>query len=278
MCSADISEKHKNSKFCDDCSIISKKESFRRYAEKNKENRKEYAIKYRVENKEKIKSYQEENKESRKEYSKEYSSLYYEKNKERLVPIRKEWREKNKEKERINNKDRYLKKDKERLSKYYKENKEEINKRKKEYRKTDEYKKWKKEYDLRNSYKYRYRDSLKSVIRRLNRDKNDYTNKLLGYSDLDFKIHIENQFTECMSWENRDSFEIDHIIPIVAFIEETPLNIVSSLENLKPINPIENIKKFISIDYNYIKLYEKYIDYLIPEYKEKIIDYLEIIE
>jgi hypothetical protein len=131
---------------------------------------------------------------------------------------------------------------------------------------------------LRNSYKYRYRDSLKSVIRRLNRDKNDYTNKLLGYSDLDFKIHIENQFTECMSWENRDSFEIDHIIPIVAFIEETPLNIVSSLENLKPINPIDNIKKFISIDYDYIKLYEKYIDYLIPEYKEKIIDYLEIIE
>lgn len=214
----------------------------------------------------------------RKEYSKEYSSLYYKENKERLVPIRKEWREKNREKEKINNKDRYIKRDKERLCKYYIENKEDINKRKKEYRKTDEYKKWKKEYDLRNSYKSRYRDSLKSVIRRLNRNKNNYTNKLLGYSDVDFKVHIERQFIECMSWDNRDSFEIDHIIPIVAFKEETPLNIVSSLENLKPINPTENIKKFISIDYNYIKLYEKYIDYLIPKYKEEITEYLETIK
>lgn len=237
--------KSKRFKYCDSCSELSKKESY---------------MKYKKNNKEKVK---------------EVSRKNYEKNKNRLKPIRKKWRENNKEKEKVNNKERYLKKDKERLSNYYMENKEEINNRKKEYRKTDEYKKWKKEYDLKNIYKQRYRDSLKSVIRRLNRDKNDYTNELLGYSDMDFKIHIESQFVGDMSWENRNTFEIDHIIPIVAFIENTPLNIVSSLDNLKPMNPMENIKKFISIDYNYIKLYEKYIDYLIPEYKEEIIKYLE---
>ena len=237
--------KSKRFKYCDSCSDLSKKESY---------------MKYKKNNKEKVKEVGRKN---------------YEKNKNRLKPIRKKWREENKEKEQVNNKERYLKKDKERLSNYYMENKEEINNRKKEYRKTDEYKKWKKEYDLKNIYKQRYRDSLKSVIRRLNRDKNDYTNKLLGYSDMDFKIHIESQFIEDMSWENRNTFEVDHIIPIVAFIENTPLNIVSSLDNLKPMNPTENIKKFISIDYNYIKLYEKYIDYLIPEYKEEIIKYLE---
>lgn len=237
--------KSKRFKYCDSCSDLSKKESY---------------MKYKKNNKEKVKEVGRKN---------------YEKNKNRLKPIRKKWREENKEKEQVNNKERYIKKDKERLSNYYMENKEEINNRKKEYRKTDEYKKWKKEYDLKNIYKQRYRDSLKSVIRRLKRDKNDYTNKLLGYSDMDFKIHIESQFIEDMSWENRNTFEVDHIIPIVAFIENTPLNVVSSLDNLKPMNPTENIKKFISIDYNYIKLYEKYIDYLIPEYKEEIIKYLE---
>jgi len=236
--------KSKRFKYCDSCSEISKKESY---------------IKYR-----------ENNKESRREYSKNH----YEINKDKLKPIRKKWRENNKEKEKLSSKERYIKKDKERLSNYYIENKDEINNKKREYRKTEEYKAWKKEYDLKNAYKSRYRDSLKSVIKRLNRDKNDYTNKLLGYSDLDFKTHIEKQFIEDMNWENRKSFEVDHIIPIVAFIENTPLNIVSSLDNLRPINPEENLKKFISIDYDYIELYEKYIDYLIPEYKDQIIKYL----
>lgn len=236
--------KSKRFKYCDSCSEISKKESYIKYRENNKERRREY------------------------------SKNHYEINKDKLKPIRKKWRENNKEKEKLSSKERYIKKDKERLSNYYIENKDEINNKKREYRKTEEYKAWKKEYDLKNAYKSRYRDSLKSVIKRLNRDKNDYTNKLLGYSDLDFKTHIEKQFIEDMNWENRKSFEVDHIIPIVAFIENTQLNIVSSLDNLRPINPEENLKKFISIDYDYIELYEKYIDYLIPEYKDQIIKYL----
>ena len=56
------------------------------------------------------------------------------------------------------------------------------------------------------------------------------------------------------------------------------MSIVSSLENIKPMNPTENIKKFISIDYNYIHLYEKYIEYLKPEYKSEIILYLESVK
>lgn len=232
-------------KYCESCSKIAKNESYKKYRDNNKEK------------------------------VSEYSKNNYEKNKERLKPIRKNWRNANKEKDTEYNRVRYESVDKERLSNYYNENKDEINKRKSEYRKTDEYKKWKKEYDLKNSYKNRYRDSLKSVIRRLNLNKNDYTNKLLGYSDMDFKLHIENQFVDDMSWENKNTFEIDHIIPISAFLQNTPLNIVSALDNLKPMNPTDNLKKFVSIDYGYIKLYEKYIDFLIPKYKEEIIFYLE---
>jgi hypothetical protein len=77
-----------------------------------------------------------------------------------------------------------------------------------------------------------------------------------------------------MSWEDRKSFEIDHIIPISAFIDDTPLNIVSALDNLKPMHPVDNIIKYTSIDYGYIHLYEKYIDYLNDEYKSQILDFL----
>ena len=234
-------------KYCVSCSELAKKESYRKYSDK----------------------------EDVKSIKSEYSKEYYKDNKNRLNPIRKKWRENNKDKEKDYNKERYESIDRERLSNYYRKNKEEINRKKSEYRKTDEYKKWILEYRLKNAHKERYRDSLKSVIRRLNRNKVDYTNNLLGYSDMEFKLHIENLFIGKMCWEDRKSFEIDHIIPIIAFIDNTPLSIVSSLENLNPTYPEDNIKKYTSIDYNYIELYEKYIDYLNEDYKTKILEYLK---
>jgi hypothetical protein len=244
-CDVDISFLSKRCKYCEGCSKLAIKESYKKYR-----------------NKKDIKS-------KKKEYAKEHYLV----NKDRLKPIRKKWRDDNKEKEKEYNRTRYEDVDKERLSNYYKDNKEEINKKKKEYRKTEEGKKWLNEYKIKNAHKQRYRDSLKSVIRRLNRNKNDYTNNLLGYSDLEFKLYIEMQFIGDMSWENRKSFEIDHIIPIVAFVDNTPLKIVSALDNLRPMYPFENIKKYTSIDYDCVDVYEKYIDYLTDDYKIKILDY-----
>ena len=249
-CNIDITERGSRFKYCIECSEISKKECSLKFRKK------------------------EENKEKLLKYGKKYYNM----NKERLKPIRKKWREDNYDKDRKYNKERYDSFDKERLYNYYEQNKEEINRKRSEYRKTEEYKKWKKEYDLKNSYKSRYRDSLKSVIKRLKLKKNNYTNELLGYSDLDFKLHIESQFVGDMSWENKNSFEIDHIIPISAFIENTPLNIVSALDNLKPMDPIDNLKKFTSIDYDHINIYEKYIDFLKPEYSMDVLNYLNVIK
>lgn len=245
-CKIDITNRGNRFKYCEECSVQSKKESYKKYL--NKDEVKILKHKYRKE--------------------------YYKENKEKLKPIRKKWREDNSEKQEVYNRERYQLFDKERLSNYYKENKEDINQRRAEYRKSDEYKKWKREYNMKNAHKQRYRDSLRSVIKRLNRDKIDYTNNLLGYSDEDFKIHIENQFTEKMSWTDRKSFEIDHIIPIIAFIDNAPLSIVGSLENLKPMDPGSNVKKYTSIDYDYIQLYEKYIEFLKDEYRIKVLEYI----
>jgi hypothetical protein len=197
-----------------------------------------------------------------KDCNDEYGRTYYKENKERLKPIRKIWKANNSQKLKDYQKNRYISTDKERLSSYYIKNKEEISNSKREYRKTDEYKNWIKIYRVKNSWKDRYRSSLKNVLKGFGKEKNDKTNIILGYSSLEFKNHIESQFNDTMSWDDRDSFHIDHIVPISGFREDTPINIVNSLENLRPLSGIENLSKNNSIDYTRLELYNKYIKYL----------------
>lgn len=61
-----------------------------------------------------------------------------------------------------------------------------------------------------------------------NKRKEDETIKLLGYSALQLKEHIESLFLDGMSWDNYGN----HIVMVSSFEEDTPMNIVNSLENL----------------------------------------------
>jgi hypothetical protein len=201
-----------------------------------------------------------------KECNNIYSKDYYKENKERLKPIRKIWKENNLDKVKEYQKNRYISIDKDRLKLYYIENKDEVNNKKKEYRNTEEYKNWIKYYRISNSWKDRYRNSLRCVLNRLDKDKDAKTDVILGYSSLDFKKYIESKFNDSMSWYIRDSFHIDHIVPVSAFRENTPINIVNSLENLRPLSVKENLVKNNSIDYSRIDLYIKYINYLKPDF------------
>jgi len=67
----------------------------------------------------------------------------------------------------------------------------------------------------------------------------------LPYSQDDFKFHIESQFQEGMSWENRSEWHIDHIKPLSLFIKEGiyDLNIINDLDNLKPMWAKDNLEK-----------------------------------
>lgn len=73
--------------------------------------------------------------------------------------------------------------------------------------------------------------------------------KLLGYSFMQLKRHIEKQFTEGMSWDAfmRGEIHIDHIIPIRAFQFSTPGDIQFkacwALKNLRPLWKADNLKK-----------------------------------
>lgn len=213
-----------------------------------------------------------------KECNKNYGDTYYLENKERLKPIRKKWMVKNKNKFKEYLAKRYIELDKERLRKYYEENKNIIKDKRYKYKETETYKKWIKEYRIKNSWKDRYRYTLRSTINRIGKKKEDNTINILGYSSKEFKKHIESLFTEDMCWENRESFHIDHIIPVSAFKEETPINIVNSLDNLRPLSIQENLEKNNSIDFNEIEIYIKYLDYLKIDYLNDIINYLSKLE
>jgi hypothetical protein len=57
----------------------------------------------------------------------------------------------------------------------------------------------------------------------------------LGYSADDLKKHMEKQFISDMSWKNHgELWHIDHNVPLSAFKHDTPIRVVNSLINLKP--------------------------------------------
>lgn len=203
-----------------------------------------------------------------KECNNKYGKTYYIENKERLKPIRKVWKENNFDKLKNYQRIRYTNIDKERLKLYYINNIDIIKENRLNYRNTNEYKNWIRLYRLKNSWKDRYRYSLKNVLKGFGKIKEDKTNIILGYSSIEFKNHIESQFNEIMSWDDRDSFHIDHIVPISAFKENTPISIVNSLDNLRPLSVTENLSKNNSIDYSRLEIYNKYINYLKDDFLE----------
>ncbi|MCX7283910.1 MAG: hypothetical protein NTX28_07675 [Novosphingobium sp.] len=66
----------------------------------------------------------------------------------------------------------------------------------------------------------------------------------LGYTPADLKAHLEKQFTEGMSWGNRDQWEIDHITPISSARTPEDVMALNQLWNLRPLwADLNNAKK-----------------------------------
>lgn len=73
--------------------------------------------------------------------------------------------------------------------------------------------------------------------------KRSATFDLLGYTPADLKTHIEKQFTRGMTWENRASWDVDHIIPISTAACEADVIALNQLSNLRPLWSIDNNRK-----------------------------------
>lgn len=197
--------------------------------------------KYYLDNKEKIlykyKIYKEENKDKFKEVSRKR----YLKNKEEVSEKGKIYRLNNSEKVKeakhlyyLNNKEKILNK-----SKIYRAKTKDIrNKRERDRRKSDAL--------------YRLKSSIRSLIN-LYVKKNGYiktlkTEEILGCTFEQFKLHIENQFTEGMSWENRSEWHLDHIIPFYSAKNEEDIIKLNHYTNFQPLWAIDNLKKGTKIN------------------------------
>lgn len=95
-------------------------------------------------------------------------------------------------------------------------------------------------------------------LKRNNQTKKNKLFSLLGYDINELKHHLENQFKDGMTWDNYGTeWHLDHRIPIDAFnfnCENTKQlhNVIKkcwSLNNLQPLDAIENMRKSNKIFY-----------------------------
>ena len=87
--------------------------------------------------------------------------------------------------------------------------------------------------------------------------------RVLGYTLVDLKYHLELQFTNDMNWENYGSYWwIDKIIPRSAYdyrnITSNELRKCWSLKNMRPLYKIECIKKRNKVIWHLVDEYKLY--------------------
>lgn len=202
---------------------MTRSEYYKEWRKENKEKMATYAKKYYINNKEKIRA---------------NVKIYYQNNRATHRASNKRYYQKNKEiigaKHRAYNKI------------YCKNNKEKIRNYSRVY--ILKYVGERMENDI--SFKLRF-----NLARRINhtlRDnyKSKSTIELLGCSLEDFKIWIESQFQDGMTWENYGQWHLDHAYPCAKFNLEQPYEqkICFNWFNLQPLWAKDNLQKSAKIN------------------------------
>lgn len=177
-----------------------------------------------------------------KEKKKEYNRRYYSQNRERALEYVKIWRSLNPEKRKAAAKRQYIANTQKKLAaikKWYQTHPEAAKILAK--RKNDK---------ARSTPKGKLsRNTTSNISRSLHGTKTRrHWGDLVGYTLLQLKSHLEKLFTPEMSWDNYGTYwEVDHIIPKVAFNFEKPEDIdfkkCWALSNLRPLEKQLNRKK-----------------------------------
>ncbi len=204
---------HKNRKECKSC----KSEYDKKYRQSNLEKCKNSVNSYQNRNKEKIREYNIE-------YQKSYRKSYYEENKDVILE---------RTKENYRNNPQYLQVSKE----YQKNNREKVNQYKRKYRKER----------VENDPLFKLIGTVRSLIgfafRSNGYKKNTKTHQILSCGFEQFKLYIESQFIDGMTWENHGEWHLDHKTPISWAKSEEDVIRLSHYTNFKPMWAIENILK-----------------------------------
>ena len=144
---------------------------------------------------------------------------------------------------------------------------ERVNRRKREKYHSDHF------YSLKN----RIRSLVNKKLRDLDFAKSHTTEKYLGCDIQSLMTYLESNFKDGMSWENRDKWHIDHIVPISRAKNEDDFILLSHYSNLQPIWSEENIRKSNKLGFYNVtgKLVKKYGERgSFQQYRyEKVVDF-----
>jgi len=245
--------------------------------QKHKVKRRIHKEEYKKNNFEKVKQQERESTakwiKNNPEKVKEYRKKRYQKNKEKEKKDRVEWRRKNPEKVKAqgkkwyeNNKVKNIK----RSTEWRKKNPERISEWRKEWYKNNPEKKKEHLKMRREKNKKKYKIDIHFKIRcnisgligqrlkqRLFSKNGKSTLTLLPYTIDNLIQHLEKQFEPWMNWSNhgvgKGKWQIDHIIPDLYFnyksVDDEEFQKCWALDNLQPLDAIENIKKSNRLDY-----------------------------
>ena len=120
---------------------------------------------------------------------------------------------------------------------YYEKNKAKVNEQRRKYQKK------RRHTDPLFKIKHLLRGLTYKAFYRNGYSKNTKTRELLGCDWEVCKKHIENQFTDGMSWENQGEWHIDHIIPLASAKKPSDLKFLCHYTNLQPLWAKDNLSK-----------------------------------
>ena len=182
---------------------------------------------------------------------------YHLRNKKRIAKVKRIYRAKN------------VDKIKRRNAIYRLENKEKITKYHKEYSSSRIVKSREnllRKKRIQTDINFRIRKNVGSMVhgrlkRRILNKKGKATFDILPYTVEDLKNHLEKLFEPWMNWDNWGlgvgTWNIDHIVPDASFnytsVEDVEFQKCWALDNLRPFDAIENIKKGNKLNYERIE-------------------------
>ena len=125
----------------------------------------------------------------------------------------------------------------------------------KEYRENNkEYQKNRMQIDTLFKLRCIIRSLISTSIKNKGYTKRSQTYNILGCTYEEFKIHLENQFTKGMSWENQGEWHLDHIYPVSLAKDEEELYKLNHYTNFQPLWAEDNIRKGNNIIEQQLKL------------------------
>jgi len=229
---------------------------FKAYRAANKEKVAQRAKAYQQANKDKIAQRKKAYREANKEKFAKRDKAYRQANKDKIAERNKAYQQANKEKFAKRNK-AYQQANKEKIAEqrkaYRQANKEKIAEQNKAYTQANKdkrsvYQKKRRATDPAFKIKNGISKSVWKALKKQGKTKGGSTFSALPYTSQDLAEHLEKQFDEKMNWDNYGTYwHLDHIYPqsLLPYDNLAHPNFQKcwALDNLQPLEAIENLKK-----------------------------------